>query len=169
MLSCIVSCLSPNLENDQSLYADLPGHRASDSPPSTIPPDILSTSCRPDLILLQEKSIKLLELTVCGNTTEGFANARSRKQTKQDYISLLNDLESTGYTVSYDTIEVGSLGHCTHLTQRALRCFAPSSLSKSQHSELIKRLARTSISCSHTIFMARESSEWDTHKPLFTV
>ena len=29
----VLSCLSPNLENDQRLYADLPGHRASDSPP----------------------------------------------------------------------------------------------------------------------------------------
>ena len=39
-------------------------------------------------------------------------------------------------------------------TQSALRCFAPSNFSKSQHSELIKRLARTSILCSHTIFTA---------------
>ena len=77
------------------------------------------------LSYVQKKASSSLKLTVCGNTTDGFANACFRKQTKQEYISLLNDLKSLGYTVSYDTIEVGSLGHCTHLTQRALRSFAP--------------------------------------------
>ena len=82
-------------------------------------------------------------------------------QSKNTSISLLNDLESIAFTVSYDTsIEFGSLGHCTHLTQKALRCFAPSGFPKSQHYK------DYSI---HTIFMARESSEWDTHKPLFSI
>ena len=47
VLSCIVSWLTPTLGEDKCMYADLPGHQASDSPPATIPTDVLSTSCRP--------------------------------------------------------------------------------------------------------------------------
>ena len=89
VLSCIVSWLTPTLGEDKCMYADLPGHRASDSPPATIPTDILSTSCRPDLFLCVGSTIKILELTVCSNTVEGFSNARSRKQCKQRYIEMV--------------------------------------------------------------------------------
>ena len=104
VLSLMVSSVSTCLESDQRLFADLPGHQASNSPPSTIPVDILSTSCRPDIVLCHGKNIKLLELTVCSNTLQGLQSACTRKQSKQVYVSLLNDLESIGYTVSYDTV-----------------------------------------------------------------
>ena len=41
VLSSIVAFTSPSLESDQQLYADLPGSRASVSPPSTIPVHII--------------------------------------------------------------------------------------------------------------------------------
>jgi len=80
VLSCIVSWLTPTLGEDKCMYADSPGHRASDSPPATIPTDILSTSCHPDLFLCVGSTVKL---TVCSNTVEGFSNAWSRKQCNQ--------------------------------------------------------------------------------------
>ena len=71
VLSCIVSWLTPTLGEDKCMYANLPGHQASDSPPATIPTDVLSTSCRPDLFLCVGSTIKIPELTVCSNTMEG--------------------------------------------------------------------------------------------------
>ena len=158
MLSCIVSWLTPTLGEDKCMYADLPGHRASDSPPATIPTDILSTFCRPDLFLCVGSTIKILELTVCSNTVEGFSNARSRKQCKQMYIEMVGDLESRGYvySVSYNTIEIGSLGHYTNLTLKALCNFASELLTKSECSKHLNS-AKISISCSLAIFLACES------------
>ena len=114
------------------MYAGLPGHRASDSPPATIPTDILSTSCRPDLFLCVGSTIKIPELTVCSNTREGFSNAQSRKQCKQMYTEMVGDLESRGYSVSYNTIEIGSLGHYTNQTLKALCNFASKLITKSE-------------------------------------
>ena len=97
-----MSFLSPLLDDDQTLYADLPGHRASDAPLATIPTNIISTSSRPDLVLHCGSEINLLELTVCSNTVEGFSGARARKQSKQVYIELVGDLEASGYSTTYD-------------------------------------------------------------------
>ena len=44
-------------------------------------------------------------------TSEGLRNARARKQSKQEYISLVNDLLDREYSADLDTIEIGSLGH----------------------------------------------------------
>jgi len=52
---------------------------------------------------------------------EGFSNAQSRKQCKQRYIEMVGNLESRGYySVAYNTIEIGSLGHYTNLILKAL-------------------------------------------------
>ena len=47
-----------------SVYADLPGMRASDSPQTTIPPSLLITPYRPDIVIYNQinNSVTLLEL-----------------------------------------------------------------------------------------------------------
>ena len=167
VLAYIVSFLSPLLDDDQTLYADLPGHRASDAPLATIPTNIISTSSRPDLVLHCGSEINLLELTVCSNTVEGFSGARARKQSKQVYIELVGDLEASGYSTTYDTIEIGSLGHCTPATRKALNSFVQGCLSKSQSALLFRNLARTAISCSYSIYISRDQSDWNLNKQLF--
>ena len=51
ILKCLIGILRSNLPSDFLLYADLPGFKASDSPPATIPQDIISTSARPDIVI----------------------------------------------------------------------------------------------------------------------
>ena len=55
--------LSAMLAKDQLLYADTPGHRASDAPTATIHPNILLTPYCSDLVLISGSSISLLQLT----------------------------------------------------------------------------------------------------------
>ena len=52
------------IDRSTKIFADLPGKRASDSPPATIPADISTTTSRPDLVLITGPEITLLELTV---------------------------------------------------------------------------------------------------------
>jgi len=51
----------------------------------------------------------------------------------QRYIEMVGDLESRGYSVSYNTIEIGSLGHYTNLTLKAIFNFASKLLTVMSH------------------------------------
>ncbi len=48
-----------------SMFADLDGHRASDTPPSTVPLNILVTSAWPDIVIIDDVFIQLIELFLC--------------------------------------------------------------------------------------------------------
>ena len=93
------------------LIADLPNLRATDNPPSTIPSEILDTTARPDIVIIQQHEITLPELTIPFNSPEGLANAKHRKEDKENYQVVLNGLESRGYSANFTTVEIGTLGH----------------------------------------------------------
>ena len=107
----LVDILRSNLDSDATVHADSPGLRASDNPPLTVPLSLVPTTARPDIVIIQDKDVQLMELTIPTNTSEGLRNARARKQSKQEYISLVNDLLDREYSADLDTIEIGSLGH----------------------------------------------------------
>ena len=69
VLQVFVHGLQKNLPPRYKLYADLPGHLASTSLPSTIPPSFSSSSSssRPDIVLISDDGIILLELSVVTN------------------------------------------------------------------------------------------------------
>ena len=63
----------------------------------------------------------MLELTVSTNSLAGLSQARSRKQNKLEYnIIVFSDIEACGWSVSYDTIEIGSLAWPTTPLQDVL-------------------------------------------------
>jgi len=67
-----------------SLYADLPGMWASDSPQVTIPPSLLSTSYRSDIVIYNDRtnSVALLELTCPLDSLDHLESARDCKHEK---------------------------------------------------------------------------------------
>ena len=67
------------LEVEDVLYVALPGKRASENPSSTVPVSILVTSARPDMVLIRNMLITLIELTVPYDLRENLRNARARK------------------------------------------------------------------------------------------
>ena len=107
--------------------------------------------------------ILILELTVPTNTVDGLENARRRKQYKQEYGSLINDIVSAGhYSVTYDTIEVGTLGHFTMDSIKSLR---KALISRSDNSikcsrSILTKAAYISVLSSRFIFMAFNTKEW---------
>ena len=162
----IVEILKPQLPDGSILYADLPGHRTLDNPPSTVPLSMVQTTARPDIVIIQDKTVKLLELTVPANTLENIANARMRKQTKQNYISLLTDLEAAGFSANLDTLEIGSLGH---FTKEAITTFHAIHEAQNRRStaNLLHKLSKIAVACSAHIFQARCSTDWNSNTPLF--
>ena len=75
-------------------------------------------------MLVAERELYLLELTICNNSPTGFSEARRRKDVK--YAPLVLDLEDKGFTVVYITLEIGSLGHFTREAVRSYRTHATS-------------------------------------------
>ena len=111
MLNCIVSLVLNELPPCVKLYADLPGIRASESPPVTLPIDLSTSTARPDIVLVSEESVTMLELTIPSNSKEAIIKAKERKTNKPNYNQLIGDLEERGLSVTYRTLEIGSLGH----------------------------------------------------------
>ena len=124
-LQILVKSIKEHLDCNTILYADLPGMRASENPVATIPDDTLVTSARPDIVLLGEDEVTLIELTIPHNSLESLSNARDRKSQKDIYLHALSDLEAKGFVSNLYTIEIGSLGHWLPTSQRALLKAAP--------------------------------------------
>ena len=83
----VLYCLASELSNFVagqcmvSVYADLPGMRASDSPQTTIPPSLLIIPYRPDIVIYNQinNSVALLELTCPLDSVHHLESARERK------------------------------------------------------------------------------------------
>ena len=126
----VLYCLTSELSNFVagqcmlSVYADLPGMRASDSPQTTIPPLLLITPYRPDIVIYNQmnNSVALLELTCPLDSVHHLESARERKQKKTEYQQILLEFDRLGILCSYYTIELSVLGH-----------YLPSSLSSFQN------------------------------------
>ena len=93
----LVQDLCDHLEDNITLYVDLPNMRVNDNPLTTIPESILVISAHPDIVLVEEDDTTLLELTILHNYMES-SNARIRKSTKENYQQILSDLESNGFS-----------------------------------------------------------------------
>jgi len=65
VLSTITSSLRRYIPTETTIYADFPNLRATEHPISTIPPSILITLLKPDLVLLHndDNQATVIELT----------------------------------------------------------------------------------------------------------
>jgi len=99
-----------------------PRFKSYRTPPSTIPPSILVTPLKPDLVLLH----RVANLTCSTNTKSNLAAAHSRKQNKKAYGILVSDMANQGWAVDYETLEIGSLGHYQREMPSFIICIGPS-------------------------------------------
>ena len=150
-----------------SIYADLPGLRAWDNPPMTIPPSTLITTYRPDIVVTDNhhRQLAMLKLTVCGNTPDALQAAHSRKSRKAEYLHIVSDLIHRGWSASYTTIEIGCLGHYCHRAPSELQNSC-NLLSHLPWEAILRRASPIAINCSQAIFMARRQGPWPSSKQL---
>ena len=167
ILNCLLSSVHQEISASVKLYGDIRLWRASDSPPATLPMNISTTRARPDVVLIDNSAVCLLELTVPTNTREALQAARIRELNKPLYLQLISDLEERGLSVSFRSLEIGSLGHHESF---AVKCLADTfDLSKKLSRYILSKLSKISIACSFHIFNSRNSLSWDSNKPLYTI
>ena len=137
------------------VYADIP---ELDINGSTIPPDILVTLSRPDLVIINRssKSVYLLELTC--SFERNIQAAHQRKTTK--YTSLKSDIEDAGYTCFLIPFEIGSRGHVTRTNRSNLILTFVQNKINSNALKCIKQLSKISLLCSFSIFHAYKEPSW---------
>ena len=123
------------------------------------------TPLKPDLVLLRkDNQATVIELTCPTNKKTNLAEARSRQQNKEVYGILFSDMSNQGWSVDYETLEIGSLGH----VQREMPTLLSSvlGLPKQPTRNLLDRCAKAAISCSYYIFLARNSPSWSSRSIL---
>jgi len=131
VLSCLLAELQVCLTKVE-IFADLEGKCASDSPPATIPPAILVSPYRPDIVYNAElRTISLLELTCPFNSSADLSAAPRHKERKLEYQQIVAELECLGFVSKYFTIEIGCLGHYLTETIKSMKLISYQTYSNS--------------------------------------
>ena len=149
------------------IIADLNKEKVSDSPQATIPPSLLITPYRPDIVIRNQRSnsVALLELTCPLDSVHHLESARDRKLGKDDYQLLLAELDRLGIASYYDTIEMSVLGHYLPISLSSFtNCvnFIQNdefTTTKSRSKRIFNSVAAILISSSRRIFMAKDCQE----------
>ena len=155
VLNEITNIILQNKPPHVEVYSDISG---LDINGGTIPPDILVTQLRPDLVIInrQEKIISLLELTCSFERNAGAANLRKTLR----YTALKSDLEDRGFRCLLVPFEVGSRGHVRKASKsNILNIFLTFNISASPY-KCVKNMSKLSLLSSYTIFNAYTQPTW---------
>ena len=124
----------------------------------TIPPDILVTADRPDIVIIDKrnKTLNVFELTV---TFED--NIESRNAYKKDKYSYMKS-DITKYHVNIEAFEIGVRGYISKENRHRIKqifSFCQKTITLKNFEENIARLA---IDGSRYIYLCRNQTEWVT-------
>ena len=125
---------------------------------STIPPDILLTTSRPDLVILnrEDKKIFLLELTCSFESNVDSANITKTLK----YTQIKQDIEDKGYTCILLPFEIGSRGYVSKRNKVALMTVFTATKMKTNAAKCITQLSKISLASSFSIFHAFIQPSW---------
>ena len=111
----------------------------------------LVTSAHPDIVLMGEDKVTLIELTIPHNSMESLSNARKCKSEKDLYQQAISDREVKGIVSNLYTIEIGSLRHWLHTSKKALLIGAPL-ITKKMTRKIMDEAANKVIGASQVVF-----------------
>ena len=117
MLSYRFQILKDKKPENTEIYADLEGAKISGG---TIPPNIVTTAQRPDLVIVDRSThpttITLVELTI--PFTRNITDANTRKQLRYEFLAA--DIEEVGYKCINLPVEICSRGHISSKNRNQL-------------------------------------------------
>ena len=163
VLRKIMDALKDIKDHSWKIYCDLSD--ATKTAGTTIPPEILPTQQRPDLVLINESSnsIVIIELSIPFE-----ANIRKAHEYKENrYASLVNDLQERGYDTNLFCIEVGSRGLICSSNKQALNSIFSQITNnkkslKRAFNNFLKTISQCAMVCSYSIFYSKYDDDWAT-------
>ena len=137
--------------------SDLDGFQAPHG--GTVPPDILVTALRPDLVIVNRQLQRLMLFELTCPWDSNIENAHSFKDSK--YAPIVADL-SNMFKVFHYSVEVSVRGQLTKSNRARLKslAFEFCSDSKNINRSLITHASKASLLCSYSIFSARNEPSW---------
>ena len=137
------------------IYADIVGHNFNGG---TIPSDILTTSTRPDIVIINRhtKQIDLLELTV--SFEKNIEKASKIKEKR--YLDIKQDLEVAGWSTNLVPFEVGSRGQVTKRNRSSIYNVTKRHHINLNHTQITKDMSKISLLCSFSVFQAHCQPSW---------
>ena len=155
ILKVLQSTIMNTETEDLSVYCDIGGHTIAGG---TIPPHILVTNQRPDLVMVwnDPKQIMLVELTVPFESN--IKDAHSRKIDR--YKALVQDLNETDYDTSYEAIEVGQRGFIDAENKTRIKQILAKCNGNKKPKEIINDLSKAALLASFVIFYSRHDQTW---------
>lgn len=116
----LVSAFKLHFDEDEIICADLPRMLTSESPPATVPRNIASTTDRPDIVIVSPEKIKIQDPVCFNSVNMTAAKKKGRRKSMHHSFQTLRCL-----SVTYVTLKIGSLGHYTKESQKAIKSFLP--------------------------------------------
>ena len=152
ILKALVNMHSDTLE-PYKIYSDIEGRHALGG--GTIPPDVLPTNEKPDIVIITPNEMMIIELSVPFES-----NIKIRHEFKcTKYAMLVSDLKQTGRNVRFYAIEVGSRGYISNDNKDSLKHIFKSLTQKSQKN-LLHDISKMALVSSFVIFFAKYSKDW---------
>ena len=156
MLAYLYQVLQENKPEDMNIYADIDGAKVNGG---TLPPNIVTTIQRPDLVLVDNStnpsSVILVELTI--PFTRNIAAANSRKRDRYEFLAA--DIEANGYKCSNMPLEICSRGHISARNRETL-IYLCRKLNVRKFQQVLKNCSKLALLGSYSIFNARSASDW---------
>ena len=151
----MAEALKENIPEQMSLYADVEGHTVGGG---TIPPNIVQTASRPDIVLVDNASrtVWLLELTVSFESNFDAANKRK----KERYTSLAADIEDEKFKCHNFPFEIGSRGHISLSNKSMLTLMHQLCQPRTKLRHFIQNISKISFLASYSIYLSRYKSNW---------
>jgi hypothetical protein len=142
-------------DSEVTIYTDLPDHQINGG---TIPADILTTSQRPDIVLIDRKykKIAIFELTI--SFEKNIDSANLRKFLK--YQELTEDLRNRGWETENVPFEVGSRGLVTKRNKKSISDILKKWQIKTKKSQIFNDISKISLLCSFALFQAHCQPAW---------
>ena len=157
VLSTIIHVLRSSLALDRVFFSDIDGHQAPHG--GTIPPHVLVTSLRPDIVVLSEslREVIIFELTCPWDSNID----RSHAYKEEKYAPLVADL-SRNFKVFSFSVEVSVRGQISKGNRERLKAFVYRCCSepKKNFGILFENCSKASLLSSYSIFSARREPSW---------
>ena len=127
------------------------------------PPEIYSTPQRPDIVIWSKQTKRVLNGELTCPAEEGIEAAQARKNAR--YFDLNHAANDRGWKAELATIEAGARGFVARTLPRLLRHLGrcPKKISTD-----CKNISSIAARCTYTIYLARESIDWDANRELLT-
>ena len=155
ILNYLHNVISNSIRHDYEIYTDLP---ATFRGVSTLPLDIAVTTLRPDLIVVNRLSRKVImfELSVPFEI-----NIDTTHQLKVNrYRQLVADIEDNGYKVNYFPVEIGSRAYISKDNINRLKAFLKDTTTNVKFNNVKSDVCKIVLIASFVIFHSKHEVEW---------